>query len=164
MRFLPKLVSAAVLVGALSVAAVAQSPVGNWKGKLILNKAEVMAKVPKGQSPEQQKQIQAMVDSQFAALEKMAFNLNVNGNKSWRMVVKGLPDPANPTGAKKDHTSEGTWTQAGNKVTMTETKENGKAKPKTKDSTKTFTLTNANTMTLTESQGGMNIKIVFNRA
>lgn len=160
----PKFLSVAVLVGALAVAAVAQSPVGNWKGKLVMNKAEVMAKVPKGQNAEQQKQIQAMVDAQFAAMAKMAFNLTLSANKSWKMVVKGLPDPANPTGAKKDHVSEGTWSQAGNKVTMTETKENGKPKPKDKDSTKVFTLANANTLSLTENQGGMNIKVVFTRA
>lgn len=161
---LPKFLSVAVLVGALAVAAVAQSPVGNWKGKLVINKSEVMAKIPKGQNAEQQKQIQKMVDAQFAALDKMTFNLSVNANKTWRMVAKGLPDPANPNGAKKDLVSEGTWDQKGNKVTMTETKENGRPKPKSKDSAKTFTLTNANTLSLTESQGGMNIKIVFSRA
>lgn len=172
MHELTKLCSIATLVGAFGVAAMAQSPVGNWKGKLVFDRAAVKATLeavsavrPKaeggGPTAEERKKTEAMVDSMVTELEKSSFTLTLKEGKSWTMVAKGMP-------GKSDVVTEGTWTQEGKSVTMTATKEGGKpiAKPKSGRAAEpmVFAFKDARTLVCTQNQFGFKMQLVFGRA
>ena len=68
-----------LLAIALSVVALAQNPVGKWKGSLKIDRAGI----PKAQSPEQEKAVKQML----AQVESARFSLDMKGNKTFTVDV-----------------------------------------------------------------------------
>lgn len=106
----------ALLLAAAMVctAAFAQSPVGSWKGKVKID----MSAMPKVTDPKQKE----MMDKMLAQVQAMTITMNVKANKTFVVTIPAAM-------GQPGQTSEGTWTQAGNVVTVTTTKRNGKAAP-----------------------------------
>ena len=109
-------ITRALLVPALAAVALiafAQSGVlGTWKGKVTVN----VAKLPKVDGKEGQK----MIEQMKAMLSKMTMTLVMKPNKTFTVTVSNLP------GKAANQSAGGNWTQAGTKVTLTTTTENGK--------------------------------------
>jgi hypothetical protein len=91
--------------------AFAQNIAGNWKGKVDFQ----MGKLPDSVTADQKK----MIETQMAQVRKASISLVINANKTFTMVSPGMQG-----GQQK---AEGKWTQTGNTVTLTITKNNGKA-------------------------------------
>jgi hypothetical protein len=117
----------------LTASAIAQSPVGTWKGKLNMK----MPPMPAGMDPK----MKAMVEQQMGQLKKMVVNLNMKKDNTYVITTTGGPQMA---GNDED---KGTWKQSGKTVTITSTKKRknmGEQKPQA------MTLSNdGKTMTLT---------------
>lgn len=119
--------------------ALAASPVGVWKGKIQFKAPNL----PATMNPQQK----AMVQQQLAMVQKMQIVLNIKANKTFTASVSGGPAGAN------QKQQNGTWTQNGNNLVMTD------AKSKT---AQTFALS-ANGKTLSFDMPGGQGKIVFTR-
>lgn len=139
---------ALVAVASVAVCAFAQSPVGSWKGKILMD----TSKMPKAANPQQQK----AMNEAFAKVKAVTLTLNVKGNKTFTITIP-------PMMGQPGHNAEGTWTQKGNTVTMISTKEDGK--PSTKKQPQTMTMDGTGRkMTMVPPNGGpMNIKIIFSK-
>lgn len=137
----------------------AQGVVGAWKGKMDLDTSAL----PKGQNPEQQK---AMVEMVKKMMGNMSMNLTLNADKTFTMVVTGLP--ANPQTQQKgqDQKAKGKWVQKGNTITLTVTEANGQ-KPKGENKPQSLTVSkDGKTLTLVPNAPGAQLgrsKIVFTR-
>lgn len=115
-------VSAAVAAMAVVSMSMAQNVVGAWKGKMELD----MSVVPKGQNADQQK---AMVEMIKKMMGNMTMNLTLNSDKTFTMVVTGLPANPQTQQKAKEQKAKGKWVQKGSTITLTVTEANG-AKPK----------------------------------
>lgn len=140
-------------------AAMAQNVVGAWKGKMDLD----MSAMPQGQNAEQQK---AMVEMVKKMMGNMSMNLTLNANKTFSMVVTGIPQNPQSKEKMKDQTAKGKWTQVGSKITLTITEANG-TKPKGDNKPQTLTVAkDGKTLTLIPNAPGAQMgksKIVFRR-
>lgn len=160
MKHAPKIF---VALAAFSIVAVAlaQNVTGAWKGKVQFD----MSALPKGQNAEQQKQ---MVEAVKKMMGDMTMKLTLNSNKTFTMVVTGLPQMGGATAPKqKDQTAKGTWTQKGNVLTLKMTESNGE-KPKGNNDPQTLTVSkDGKTMTMVPKAPGAaqmgKSKIVFTR-
>jgi len=132
---------------AISVAAFAQNPVGTWKGKIQIDKS-ALAGV---QDPKQKE----MASKALAQVEAMTLTLNVKANKTFVVNIPSMMgQPA--------QSSEGTWTQKGNQVTLVTTKRQGKAV--TNDKPKSMTLDKGGKkMVMTANEGPQKATITFTR-
>lgn len=138
-------------LGALALAAVAfaASPVGNYSGKIVLDKS----KLPKGQNAQQQK----MIDDGIAQVAKMKVDLAIKSNKTFNITMSGGP-------LSKPSTAEGTWSQSGNTVNLKTTKQDGKKVEGKAGQTQTMTMSkDGKTLTLDGASQGMPGKMVFTR-
>jgi hypothetical protein len=134
-----------LLAIALSVVALAQNPVGKWKGSLKIDRAGI----PKAQSPEQDKAVKQML----AQVESARFSLDMKGNKTFTVDVPSMMgQPA--------QRSEGTWSQKGNVITMVTTKQNGKA-PKNSQPQSMKIDSNGKKMVLVAGNGPQKATITF---
>jgi hypothetical protein len=132
---------------AISVAAFAQNPVGTWKGKIQIDKS-ALAGV---QDPKQKE----MALKMLSQVEAMTLSLNVKANKTF---VVNIPSMA----GQPAQSSEGTWTQKGNQVTLVTTKRQGKAV--TNDKPKSMTLApGGKKMVMVANEGPQKATITFTR-
>lgn len=134
-------------LAAVTVSAFAQNPVGAWKGKVQLEKANL----PKAQNAEQQK----MIDKMLAQVKSMTLNLNMKANKTFTIDVPSM-------GGQPGMKGEGTWSQKGNAITLVTTKQNGKP-PKTSKPQTMKIEPGARKMTLTNNEGGQKVSILFSK-
>ncbi|RYH14653.1 MAG: hypothetical protein EON57_00035 [Alphaproteobacteria bacterium] len=126
------------LVASLALAA---SPVGKWSGKITVKLPPMPANTP----PQQK----AMVTQMMGQLAKSKILANFKKDGTFTMNATGMPGP------KPNDTTAGKWTQKGNAVTLTDTKNPGRPQ--------TFIMSpNGKTMSLT-MPGGRG-KVVFTRA
>jgi len=159
MKIAPKMLAAAAALMIASVS-MAQNVTGLWKGKMDLD----MSALPKTQNADQQKQMMEMVKKMMG---NMTMKLTLNANKTFSMVVTGLPTNPQTQQKVKDQTAKGTWSMTGNKLTLKVTEANGE-KPKA-DNNKPQVLTvskDGKSMTLVPNTPGASMgksKIVFTR-
>lgn len=107
-----RILVAAALVATFVATSIAASPVGSWSGRLVFNQ---MPTIPPNATPEQKKQMQAMLDQ----LKNYRITLVIKSNKTFTVSAPALAMmPA--------QNAEGTWSLSGNKLTLKTTKENGK--------------------------------------
>lgn len=159
MKHAPKMF-AALAAFSLIAAASAQNVTGVWKGKVDFD----MSSLPKGQNAEQQKQ---MVEAVKKMMGNMTMKLTLNANKTFTMVVTGIPQMGGANAPKqKDQTAKGTWTQKGNALTLKITEANGE-KPKGDNQPQTLTISkDGKSMTMVPKTPGAQMgksKIVFTR-
>lgn len=158
MKIAPKMLAAvaALMIASLSMA---QNVTGLWKGKMDLD----MSALPKTQNADQQKQMLEMVKKMMG---NMTMKLTLNANKSFSMVVTGLPANPQTQQKPKDQTAKGTWSLAGNKLTLKVTEANGE-KPKGDNKPQVLTVSkDGKMMTLVPNTPGASMgksKIVFTR-
>ena len=97
----------------LTVSAFAAVPnvVGAWNGKIKFDMARILAKA----KPENRE----MIKKSLASANKFKLGLNLKQNHTFTLTITGGP-------AKQPVKGEGTWTMQGNKLTMLQTKQNGK--------------------------------------
>lgn len=149
MKFAHKiLVAGAVLSVFAASALAANNPVGSWKGKMSMD-ASALSKIPAAQ--------QQMIKDGFA---KTSLALTMKANKTFVIKVSHGAMGKQPAGSE---TSEGTWKQSGNTITLTNTKDNGKeSKNKTPIN---FTLSkDGKSMTLVPGQKeGGGFKLTFTK-
>lgn len=135
-------------VAALGTTALADSPVGTWKGKMELNLPQMQGNMP----PE----AKAAMTKQLEAIKKMVMNLSLNKDKTWKMTFQGMP--AGAPGADKPQ--EGTWTQKGNDITLVAKKD-----PKNPGSSNPITLKlTGKTMTFVPPGGAGQGKLTFTKS
>lgn len=142
-----RILVAAALVATFITTSLAASPVGTWSGRLVFNQ---MPTIPPNATPEQKKQMQAMLNQ----IKNYRITLVIKSNKTFNVSAPALAMmPA--------QNAEGTWSVAGTKLTLKSTKENGKpvtgaqAKPQTLD----FSADGKTISSTMQNQG----KIVFTR-
>lgn len=158
MKTAPKLLAA---VAALSIASIslAQNVTGAWKGKMDLD----MSALPKTQNAEQQK---AMVEMVKKMMGNMTMNLTLNANKTFSMVVTGIPQNPQSGQKVKDQTAKGTWSMSAGKITLKVTEANGE-KPKGENKPQVLTVAkDGKSLTLVPNTPGAQLgksKIVFRR-
>jgi uncharacterized protein GlcG (DUF336 family) len=133
--------TAAMLVPALS----ATNVVGNWVGVIVVDTKSL----PKTNTKEQKAQMDAMV----ASLKKARLALSLKADHTFALASQG--------GAVGNHTASGKWTQSGDKLTVTTTKEDGKPPKSAQGQTQTMTISkDGKTLTLA---GTPMAKVVFRR-
>lgn len=159
MKHAPKMFAALAALSMFTVA-FAQNVNGAWKGKVEFD----MSTLPKAQNDAQQKQ---MLEAVKKMMGNMTMKLTLNANKTFSMVVTGLPSMGGPQGqAPKDQTAKGTWTQKGNEITLKVTETNGE-KPKTENPPQKLTVSkDGKTLTMVPNAPGAQIgksKVVFTR-
>lgn len=131
-------------------AVLAQSAVGNWNGKVKIDKSKV--KIPANLNPTQRQQ--AM--SSMAQMEKMTMKLSVRKDTSFVLTFAGGPKGV-------DRKLEGKWKLQGNKLTLSATKQNDKPLPKADPNPLTLTISkDGKTMTNTPKPGAPS-RVVFTR-
>src|SRR5438876_11018219 len=99
---------------ALSSAVAASTPVGTWKGHIIID----MSKLPKAPNPQAQQQM----DQGVAKAKQIVVTLKLSANKTYTSDAVGAP------GDPKDN---GTWSLNGKTLSIT-SKKTGPANGKTK--------------------------------
>lgn len=113
--------------------ALAASPVGEWQGKLVIDRT----KMPKVNA-EQKK----AMDKQFATMEKIRFSFSFKAGGAYTSRATFVP-------GTPDQTAGGSWTQNGSVVAVTVKTLNGKPAPKGVDMTQKMTLSaDGKTLTL----------------
>ena len=138
-------------VALLTVAAAFAAPgvTGKWTGHLHIDTSTL----PKANTPQQQAQMNQVIES----MKKTQLLLNIAAPSSFTLTI--------PTNSfdKKGHTANGTWKQAGNTLTLTVTKQDGKA-ANGKGQAQQFTVSkDGKTLTLVAGQGMKAGMIVFTR-
>lgn len=88
--------------------ALAASPVGTWKGKIVVKVPPMPANV----NPQQK----AMMTQMLGQIAKAKIVANLKKDGTFTVKTSGMPGP------KPSDTTNGKWTQKGNTVTMTESK------------------------------------------
>ena len=96
----------------LLASAIAQSPVGAWKGKLNIK----MPPMPANADP----QMKAMMEKGMAAARNMTINLTMKKDNTYTLTTTGAP--AEAKGKQDDN---GTWKISGKTVTVVSKKKNG---------------------------------------
>lgn len=133
-------------IAAVAVSAIAQNPVGAWKGKIQMDASSM----PKAQNAQQQQ----MIDKMLAQMKSITLGLNVKANKTFTIDVPSV-------GGQPGMKGEGTWSQKGNSVTLVTTKQNGK--PPKNSKPQTLKLESAKKMVLTNMEGPQKVSIIFTR-
>lgn len=137
-----------------------QNVVGVWTGKMDLD----MSMVPKGQDAAKQK---AMMDMIKQVMGNMSMKLQLNANKSFTMLVTGLPGNPQMKEKPKDQTAKGTWVQKGDKITLTVTHANGEKAKSENNKPQVLTVAkDGKSLTLVPNAPGAQMgksKIVFRR-
>ena len=108
------------------------SPVGTWKGHIVLD----VAKLPKAPNPQAQK----MMDEQIAKAKAAVIKLTFKANKTFTATSTGMPG--------SDNSDNGTWTQTGNTVTIKSTKPSKNPQVPTKPTQNLTLSSDGKTMTL----------------
>jgi hypothetical protein len=139
---------ALVAVASIAVCAFAQSPVGAWKGKILMD----MTKMPKAANAAQQKQM----NDAMAKVKAITLNLNMKANKTFTISIPAMM-------GQPGHTAEGTWVQSGKKITLTSTKEDGKVPKKKEPQVLTIEGNGRKMSMVPPTGGGMDVKIVFSK-
>ncbi len=133
----------------LTTSAIAQSPVGSWKGKINMKMPTLPANMPPSSK--------AMVQQQLAAVQKMVINLTMKKDQTYTVTTTGAPAGA---GNQDD---KGTWKQKGKTITMS----SGKKTPNGANKPQDFILSaDGKTLTLTipGPSGANSGSIVFKKA
>jgi hypothetical protein len=104
-------VAAAILSPICLAQATAQNVVGKWTGK-------ITGQLPKGNTPEQQKQ---MAQAQ-QMMSKLRLVMTINADKTYTVKASGVNG--------QDTTTNGSWVIKNGKLSLTDVKRNGKAVPK----------------------------------
>lgn len=134
-------------LAAVAVSAIAQNPVGAWKGKIQMDASSM----PKAQNA-QQKQL---IDKMLAQMKSMTLGLNMKANKTFTIDVPSV-------GGQPGMKGEGTWSQKGNSVILVTTKQNGK--PPTNSKPQTLKIQpGAKKMVLTNMEGPQKVSIIFTK-
>lgn len=150
MRILTKIFVATVAAAALVTAAIAATNVvGKWNGKVQVDES----KIPAAKTPNEKK----MRASMISMMKKTKITLNLKSDKTFALTI-AIPEQ------KKPMQIEGKWSQAGNVVTATATKENGKATTgEDKKPVKIYVSKDGKSMSMTPPGAGNQGKIVFTR-
>lgn len=143
MRFAQRLVLIVTVLTALSASVLASSPVGNWKGHVVID----TSKMQKVKDPK----MQQMIDQGIAKAKSMVISLSIKADKTYTASASGSGAPAD-----KDN---GTWKLAGNTLTLTSLKKDSAQKPQA------FTMSSdGKTLTLSLPSGqGASAKVIFKR-
>jgi hypothetical protein len=134
-------VLSAVSLSLVASMALAATPVGKWSGKITMKLPPMPANVP----PQQK----AMVTKMMGQLAKAKILATFKKDGTFVMNASGMPGP------KPSDTTSGKWTQKGNAVTMTDTKNPNRPQ--------TFTMSANGKMMSLAMPGGQG-KVVFTRA
>lgn len=132
----------------LTVAALAQNPIGTWKGKVKIDPTSL----PKATSPQQQ----AAIDNAMKQVAGVVITLVLKPNKTFTISAPGM-------NGEPPHSSTGVWTQKGNLVTITPKTADGKEAKNAKPQSIVIAK-DGKTMTMTPTQGAANsVQVIFSK-
>jgi len=143
-----KLSAVALAVAAFGTSAMAQSPVGVWKGHIVIDK---MPPIPANAPPAQKK----MMEDMFAKMKQMVFTLTFKKDKTCTIGVPAMAPGGKPT------SQNGTWTQSGKTVTIKSDKKTGGPN----DAQSGTLSADGKTLTINPpAQGGFSAKLVLKKS
>ncbi len=123
---------------------------GAWNGRIDASSLKLPPEATKT------KEAKAQVSKMFEDIKKFKIKLTLNKNKTFKVAATG-----NIGGKPINSTSEGKWTQSGNTITMTSTKQDGKPAAD-KTPVKATVSGDGRTMTLSDPKM-MGAKVIFTR-